>query len=133
MENWGHSIPGLDPARLAPDALSVLRVIRERCCRNRHVGQRLLQAKLGQLAGGVWQDVDADAELLHFRRGFEHLDVIEAGIEQRQRERETANAPAGNQDLHHHTPSLVFLTTRTSSPSHVKHAFKPASRVIRST
>ena len=71
----GPAVPCRFAARLAPDALPVLRV-------ERHIGGRdadprrvVDRAKLGQLADGVRQDVDPDAQLLDPRRRLVDLDV----------------------------------------------------------
>ena len=59
------AVTGGLPARLAPDSLPVLRVEDQLGRRDTHGGQVVEQPQLGQLAHGMGQDVDADAQLPH--------------------------------------------------------------------
>ena len=65
-----------------------------------------MQAELDQLAHRMRQHVDADAERLQFRHALEHAGG-NADLVQAERQRQPANAAAGDENRHD-TPSLLW-------------------------
>src|SRR5262245_33738002 len=60
--------------------------------------ERVLQAKLAQLAHGMWQQVDADAERMDLRCRLEYT-ARDASLVQAERQREPADAAAHDQHI----------------------------------
>ena len=74
----GGEAPGL-----APDPLPVPGIVDELRGGDADGVQIIQKAELGQLAYGVGQDVDANAELIHGRRGLVDLHVLDASVAER--------------------------------------------------
>src|SRR5207253_6088470 len=65
-----------------------------------HATSRSEKTELGQLAYGVGQDVDANAELGHGRRGLVDVHVRDAGVAERQGQRHPADPSPDDGDPH---------------------------------
>ena len=94
-------VPGGTPPRLAIDELPVPgeeRIVLRLAGARR---QGLLQPQRAQLLHGVRPEIDADAERADLGRRFEHADAARgAGRMERQRQRQSADAAADDQDFH---------------------------------
>src|SRR5258706_14088662 len=106
-------VAGEAPARLAEDELAEAVVEAQFLRFHSDAREPLLQAKLGELAHAVRQQVHADAERLYFRRGLEHA-AGDARLLQRQREREAADAAADDENLHGRI--LPMLASKNAGP-----------------
>ncbi len=99
-------VAGIEPARLRPDRLAVFREVGKLL--GAHAGgvELVHQAELDQFAAGVRQHVDADAERLQFAHAFEdaarHADLMQA-----ERQRQPADAAAGNENRHDKPHSMA--------------------------
>ena len=80
----GPPVAGGEAPGLAPDPLPVPGVVDELRGGDADAVQILEKTELGQLAYGVGQDIDANAQLIHGRRGLVDLHVLDAGGAQRQ-------------------------------------------------
>ena len=94
------AVAGESAARLLEDELAEAVVEAQLPRLDRGPGELFLQAELGELAHAVRQQVDADPERLDLRRGLEDS-AGDAGLVQRQREREPADAAANDQYRFH--------------------------------
>jgi hypothetical protein len=103
------AVAGGQPARLTPDLPAVLGKVDQVGGGNRHGIQIIEQPELRELAGGVREHVDPDAQLLHARRRLVDVDVTEACRVQRQRERHSADTAAGDRDSHGAIASFTEL------------------------
>ena len=90
---------GMAAARIGPDRLAVAVGIAQLARLDGGRGQRRLEAEAAEDAHGAGLDVDADAQRLQLAHRLEHLD-IEAGAMEAHRGDESADAGAGNDDLH---------------------------------
>ena len=93
-------VAGVPAARFLEDELAEAVVEAQLLRLDRERGELFLQAQLGQLAHAVRQQVDADAQRPDLRRRLEDV-AGDAGLVQRQREREPADAAADDQHLGH--------------------------------
>ncbi len=91
-------VAGKAAARLLEDELAVAAVEGELSRLDALRGQRLLQAEFAELAHGVRQKVDADAERHHLRRRFEDA-ARDSGLVQAERQRQPADAAAHDQHV----------------------------------
>ena len=103
-----------ETARLRPDELAVLRVIRQFRGRNRRRGEPVGQPKLGQFAHRVRQGIDADAEWLDGLHALEHAG-IDADLMQAQRRRQAGDARADDQNGHGRSGRLPMPVYHTKA------------------
>ena len=96
----GPRIAGGQAAGLDPDALAEPVAQHQLAGADGEGLERREQAELGQLSDGVGQEVDADAELGEDRRALQQLDVREAGVVQRHRERQPSDAAPDDDHTH---------------------------------
>ncbi len=101
-------VAGEAAARLLVDELAVTAVEGELARLDGLCGERVLQAEFGELAHGMRQQVDADAERQHVGRGLEHA-RRDAGLVQAERQRQPADAATDDQDIRvaHSGPTQV--------------------------
>src|ERR1019366_375862 len=97
------SVAGLDAARLAPDRLAVLGKIREFPGAHARRVELVEQAEFDQLAHGVRQHVDADAERLPLGHALEYFGG-DADLVQAEPQRQPADAAAGDKYGHGYAP-----------------------------
>ena len=91
-------VAAVAPARIVVDQLAEAVVVADLGGGDRDLGERILQAELGQFLAGMRQQVDADAERLDLRRGL--VDAAgNAGLMQPQPERQPADAGADDDDI----------------------------------
>ena len=130
------AVAGGQAARLAPDPLPVPGVEDELGGGDADRGQVVEEAELGQLAHGVGQDVDADAQLLHGRGRLVDLDVVEAGVVEREGQRHAADAAPDDGDLHvgfsvHPGPAQRARARTRAQPLRSKLRMNRSSRMMR--
>ncbi len=91
-------VAGEAPARLLVNELAVAAVEGQLARLDGARGQLFLQAEFAQLAHGMRQEIDADAERQHFRRGLEGARG-NAGLMQAERQGQPADAAADDQHI----------------------------------
>ena len=91
-------VAGEASARLLVDELAMAAVEGELARLDGLRRQRLLQAEFAQLAHGMRQQIDADAERQHVGSGLEHA-RRDAGLVQAERQRQPADAAADDQHI----------------------------------
>ncbi len=96
-------IAGREPACLSPDLLAPPRAVHERLGRDGAPAQVVEQPERVELAHGVRQQVDADAERAHLAGGLEHVD-LDTDLVEPERGREPADAAADHHDVQPGTP-----------------------------
>ena len=99
-------VTGLDAARLAPDRLAVLGKIRKFLGAHARGVEPVEQAEFDQFAHGMRQHVDADAERLQLGHALEDFGG-NADLMQAERQRQPANAAAGDENRHDHALVMV--------------------------
>src|SRR5262249_24874156 len=101
-------VAGCQAALFAEDPLAV--TIEEDQRRRGDRGRRELvaEAQLDQLARGVREDVDADAEPPPLASGLGAVGAVEAGAGRARARRAAADAPADDDDLHAREAATTF-------------------------
>ena len=93
-------VPRGDAAVLAEHALSVPVEEDERRGRDRGRRELVTETELDQLTCGVRQHVHTDPELAHLAHSLVHLDVLDAGGVQAERQRAAPDPAPDDDDLH---------------------------------
>src|SRR6185369_11284227 len=106
-------VAGFQPARLAPDRLAVLGEIGEFAGPHAAGVQSVHQPELDQLAHGMRQHVDADAEWLQLGDALEHF-YGNADSVQAERQRQSADAAAGDEYGHDKTPPIAGVLAQAA-------------------
>ena len=96
------SVAGRKPPRFIPDRLAALGEVRQRRGCQPVAGQFVGEPERIELAHGVGQQVDSDAQRLDAIDALEHPDG-EAGTVQAQRGRQAADSSTGDDDIVHRT------------------------------
>src|SRR5262249_59380945 len=92
----GPVVAGSKASRFTPDQLAVLRVVLELSGGEADARELIEESELSQLAHGVGEDIDADAQLLQDRRGLVDVHVVDARIEQGQGQHHPADSSSGD-------------------------------------
>ena len=120
-------VAGEAAARLLVDELAVAAVEGELARLDGVRGQRLLQAELAQLAHGMRQQVDADAQRQHVGRGLEHA-RRDAGLVQAERQRQPADAAAHDQNVGvTHSGWIPRLATTSAQRARSRTTISPSA------
>ena len=104
----GPRVPGVEAAGLAPDLLTPARAIEEERRRHRLLGQLPQEPECVQLAYGMGQQVDADAQRPHLGHRVEELDLCPHLVQAECRGQTTDACP------HHHGAPCSHSTSWTS-------------------
>src|SRR5262249_17235963 len=104
-------VAGFQSARFAPDRLAALGEVSEFPRTDAGGIEAVVQAKLDQLAHGMRQHIDADAERLQLAHALEHARG-NANLGQAERQRQPANAAAWDENGHDAPSLLGMVMTR---------------------